>query len=162
IESVLNVPSDSPADLILPGRKPIPVSIVSVDGLLVVISVEEDLGEFVPHGRLQNNPVFSLRKLIQRIEELRDHPNPAARRLLGQVPSTGRDAALERGDLSPDQAAAVCAAVGRDATFIWGPPGTGKTRAIGAVGAELYGRRQSILVVSHTNSAVDQALMRVA
>ncbi len=60
------------------------------------------------------------------------------------------------------QAEAVASALGRDTTFIWGPPGTGKTRTIGKIGEQLLRASRSLLVVSHTNSAVDQALLEIA
>lgn len=58
--------------------------------------------------------------------------------------------------------AAVASSVGRDTTFIWGPPGTGKTRTIGQIGVELLRRGRSLLLVSHTNAAVDQAILKIA
>jgi hypothetical protein len=64
--------------------------------------------------------------------------------------------------LNDKQAEAVASALGRDTTFIWGPPGTGKTRTIGKIGEQLVRAGRSVLVVSHTNSAVDQALGEIA
>jgi hypothetical protein len=64
--------------------------------------------------------------------------------------------------LNPEQLAAVANGLSRDTTFIWGPRGTGETRTIGALGAELHRRGRSALLVSHTNAAVDQALLRIA
>ena len=55
----------------------------------------------------------------------------------------------------------MASALGRDTTFIWGPPGTGKTSTIGAIGEELWNADRSVLLVSHTNAAVDQALLRI-
>ena len=71
-------------------------------------------------------------------------------------------ATLTRTDLNVGQHAAVASALGRDTTFIWGPPGTGKTRTIGAIGAEWFQRARSLLMVAHTNAAVDQALLKIA
>ena len=42
-----------------------------------------------------------------------------------------------------------------------GPPGTGKTRTIGTIGEELWKADRSVLLVSHTNAAVDQALLHI-
>ena len=50
-------------------------------------------------------------------------------------------------------------ALGGD-VFIWGPPGTGKTQTIGAIVSELLRDERSVLLVSHTNSAVDGGLAR--
>ena len=41
---------------------------------------------------------------------------------------------------------------------MWGPPGTGKTTVIGQIIDELYKHDRSVLVVSHTNTAVDGAI----
>jgi hypothetical protein len=42
--------------------------------------------------------------------------------------------------------------------FLWGPPGTGKTRTVGAAIAEWLRREKSVLIVSTSNVAVDIAL----
>ena len=64
--------------------------------------------------------------------------------------------------LNPEQRAAVKSGFGRDTTFIGGPPGTGKTRTIGTLGEQLARANRSVLLVSHTNTAVDQALLHIA
>lgn len=53
---------------------------------------------------------------------------------------------------------AVASALSNDITYIWGPPGTGKTTVIGQIIGELYRHDRSVLVVSHTNAAVDGAI----
>jgi hypothetical protein len=60
------------------------VTIVSVEGLRLLISVETDLGKFVPTARLQTNLTFLMRKLIERIENNASANNPAAYRMLGK------------------------------------------------------------------------------
>lgn len=49
-------------------------------------------------------------------------------------------------------------ACGSSLTYIWGPPGTGKTFAIAHLIAALVERGERVLVTSHTHAAVDQAL----
>lgn len=56
----------------------------------------------------------------------------------------------------------MSSALGHDITFIWGPPVTGKTQTIGEIGAQLFVRGRTLLMVSHTNTAVDEALIRIA
>ena len=174
IESALVLPNDAEGDLRIQGRAPIPASIVSVEGTAVRISVSEDLGDYVPFARLQSDLVYLLRSLIRRIEDYgeKHRPNPAGDRLLanGEVTGAPIDLStdlpadlveeLSRG-LNEDQLAAVASALGRNTTFIWGPPGTGKTSTIGAIGEALYRQDRSLLLVSHTNAAVDQALLRI-
>src|SRR5581483_6918 len=131
-------------------------------GLTVVVSVPVDLGEFVGRARMQTDLTFLLRTLIGRLEEIGDTPNPAGSRLLGLVEPTGEGVAFEHDVLNEEQCEAVGSALGRDLTFVWGPPGTGKTMTLGTLATELHRRGRSVLLVSHTNAAVDQALLHVA
>lgn len=161
LESALNAPDDSPGDLYVPGAKPVATTIISVEGLAVSLSVPLDLGAFVPRAALQSDLTHLLRKLIERIEDLADKENPAGDRLLGDQTPSGEPAWIEPSPLNVEQTAAVASSIGRDTTFIWGPPGTGKTRTIGSLATELHNRKRSVLLVSHTNAAVDQALLHV-
>lgn len=162
VESALTAPGDAPGDLIVAGQSPVEVSIVSVDGLAVILSVPKDLGEFVPTARLHSNLTQLMRKLIVRIENIADNPNPAGERIIGAGPVAGRPEIINVPGMNFGQTEALQSVLGRDTTFIWGPPGTGKTRTIGAIGRELFARNRSVLVVSHTNTAVDQALLKIA
>lgn len=78
VESPLNLPDDSPADLVVPGRSdPTQVTIVSLEGLLITVSAPIDLGGFVPKAKLQSDLTYLLRSLIRRIEDLAERENPA-------------------------------------------------------------------------------------
>jgi hypothetical protein len=162
LETALNVPGDAPGDLIVPGGPPVDVVIISVEGMALTLSVAVDLGDFVPAARLQSNLTLLLKRLISRIEGLGSSPNPGGERIRGAEPFAGSPTSIELPGLNRGQHAAVASGLGRDTTFIWGPPGTGKTRTIGALGAALFTRGRSLLMVSHTNAAVDQALMKIA
>ena len=47
-------------------------------------------------------------------------------------------------------------------SYIWGPPGTGKSRTLGMAAAALLIRGESVLVLAHSNAAVDVAMANVA
>jgi hypothetical protein len=163
IDSVLNTPDGAPGDLVIQGKAPIAATIVSAEGLRIVISVETDLGKFVPTAKLQTNLTILMRKLIERIENNDKQQNPAADRMLGNATVSG---APERPTfptmLNQNQLKALESALGRDLTVIWGPPGTGKTHTIGTITEHLNIASRTVLLVSHTNSAVDQAIKHVA
>lgn len=162
VESALNLPDGAPGDLLIQGQEPLEATVISIDGLAITLSLSADAGEFIPRAKLQSSLVHLLRKLIERIEDLAERANPAGARLLGQVDPQGTPVDERVEELNSSQAEAVASALGRDATFVWGPPGTGKTRTIGTIGERLWKTNRSVLLVSHTNAAVDQALMHIA
>jgi superfamily I DNA and/or RNA helicase len=45
--------------------------------------------------------------------------------------------------------------------YIWGPPGTGKTKTLGAVNETLFDDKKKVLLCSNTNQAVDQVLLKL-
>lgn len=166
IENILTLPDDMPADLVVDGRR-IEATVVAKLGLTITISISEDLGPSVPTALLKTDLTFLLRKLIERIEGRADDPNPAGDRMLagesdGEPVLIGAHE-IEDLDWRPngEQCQAVGSALGRNTTFIWGPPGTGKTHTIGAIGGQLHQRKRSLLLVSHTNIAVDGAVRRI-
>lgn len=53
-------------------------------------------------------------------------------------------------------------ACGSEITFVWGPPGTGKTYVIARLIAALAERGERVLVTSHTHAAIDEAMYKVA
>ncbi len=163
IDSVLNMPDGAPGDLVVPGKAPLMATIVAIEGLRIVISVETDLGNFIPTARLQTNLTILMRKLIERIENNANQQNPAAERMLGNVTVSGapkKPTFLPK--LNQNQLNALESALGRDLTVIWGPPGTGKTHTIGTITKHLNIASRTVLLVSHTNAAVDQAIKHVA
>lgn len=164
IDSVLNMPDGAPGDLVVPGKAPLAATIVSAEGLRIVISVETDLGSFVPTAKLQTNLAILMRKLIERIENNANQQNSAAERMLGNASVSGlpeRPASAPTA-LNEHQRKALESALGRNLTVIWGPPGTGKTHTIGTITEYLNAASRTVLLVSHTNTAVDQAIKHVA
>jgi len=163
IDTILNAPDGAPGDLIVPGKPPIGVTVVSVEGLRIVLSLETDLGKFVPVARLQTNLTILMRRLIERIEDNASADNAAASRMLGSAPASGKPKkSPDVPKLSESQMRALESALGRNLTVIWGPPGTGKTYTIGTIAKCLYTSARTVLIVSHTNIAVDQAITQVA
>jgi len=161
VDSALNLPDGAPGDLLIPDHPPLEATVISIEGMAITLSLSQDAGDFIPRARLQSSLVHLLRKLIERIEGMADRDNPAGARLLGQTSPRGVPIDERVTSLNEFQAEAVASALGRDTTLVWGPPGTGKTRTIGTIGEELWKANRSVLLVSHTNAAVDQALLHI-
>lgn len=64
--------------------------------------------------------------------------------------------------LNSGQQRALLQMVSPGGTFIWGPPGTGKTTVISQAVQVALLRGQSVLIASSTSEAVDRALERIA
>jgi hypothetical protein len=165
LDSILNRPDGMPCDLIVLGKaNPFSATIVSTEGINIILSIETDLGDFISSARLQANLSILMRKLIERIESKGDGRNPAALRMMGDesLVRGAPDGLANRKTLNDQQLQALESALGRNLTVIWGPPGTGKTHVIGTIAEQLHQRARTVLIVSHTNTAVDQAIRHIA
>lgn len=60
--------------------------------------------------------------------------------------------------LNKYQLGALRLALGNPVSFIWGPPGTGKTQTIASIIEGFVAQGKSVLLLSHTNKATDEAL----
>lgn len=164
----LNVPDDTPAQLIV-GETRYSVTVVTVDGFEIILMVTKDLGERVPSARLNTSPYYLLEILQTRLREtlsgsLRANKEMAMR-LFNQAPNEKFSfeppvGLLPSGEHEPnsEQRAAVSRALSQRVTFVWGPPGTGKTTTITYLVPLLIQRGERVLITSHTNTAVDQVL----
>jgi AAA domain len=162
MESALNLAGDTPGGLCLPDRPPVEVDVVEIKGVTITLSSPIDLGQHIPGARFYTDLSQLMRRLIERIESMAGRENKAGTRILGGGPVSGSLLYSESSALNPEQRKALGSALGRDTTFLWGPPGTGKTHTIGEIGGELYKSGRSVLVVSHTTTTVDGALLKIA
>lgn len=142
------------------------VTIVSQQGNFLFLELNgSDLPPGIHWARLHIDDTALIRALAEKMEEARDNDNfPAPVLLLSvfhpETAATGQgDVGLLDGNgLSPEQRDAVLKACGSSVTYLWGPPGTGKTTTIAHLVAALINKGERILLLSHTNTAVDQAL----
>ncbi len=112
-------------------------------------------------------PWFLYERLLACLEELPDTAGlfpDSSLRLFGHGPvhDDRQPLQLDHEGLNPSQLRAVTVCTQRDLAFVWGPPGTGKTRTLAHVVIELLARGERLLITSTTNAAVDQALAQLA
>jgi len=134
---------------------------------VIRIATETALGGRPGPAELTFDPTWLLEALDDRLARMEDDPADyhvdTALRLFGRV--FGETGEAELGDgasvgLNPSQTAALRRVAGSRAQFVWGPPGTGKTRLLGHAGA-LLASEGRVLVAATTNAAVDEAAGRV-
>lgn len=164
VEYVPSLPADTPCKLVI-GKDQFDVTVISYEENSIVISTKTTLPDTIGKARLENGATVLMERLIKCIEENAEKENPAGKRMLssdcGVYPVKKifeyDDLALNPSN-TQSQNNAIVSALSSDITYIWGPPGTGKTTVIGQIIDELYKHDRSVLVVSHTNTAVDGAI----
>jgi len=161
---------DSPIRILI-GKEDVDGEVVSVTDGVLLITLERDLGPTIPSVRLVADDSFLVERLKEKLEAVRAgqtfFEHGLAAKTLGAVPSqTGSipvDRSLAGGAQrsNKEQELAISKALGSEVTFVWGPPGTGKTTVIARIVEGYYRKGLSVLVVSNTNIAVDTALQKV-
>lgn len=172
LENFLAVVDESPAEIEIQGRR-YPAQVLLTQGLEVEIGVEHFCGQFIPEAKLQTNLWYLLELLKKKYAECQ---NGSAKLNfhLSDVLFSGQQSDSKLASQAkihyfcskdpPNEAQrqAVEASFSSQLSVIWGPPGTGKTKTIAqAIEAHLNAGRR-VLLVSHANNAVDEALEKVA
>ena len=101
-----------------------------------------------------------LREFAQRIDEEKGEGAARDARFMGlraelMTPGDGPAAFGNAACLRDAQRRAVGRALARDFSFVWGPPGTGKSHTLGHLATQLVAQGRRVLVLSPTNAAVD-------
>lgn len=169
----LNLRDETPVR-VTAGQKDVSGIMVSFREGVLLVALENDLGPEIAAARLVANDSFLVERLKERLEKVRggeaQFNRTGADRVLGLVPPSTGDADPDPSVLNgasgttanPDQIRAIRRSLGSDTTFVWGPPGTGKTTTLARIVEAHYRAGRSVLLVSNTNIAVDTALERVA
>ncbi|HLC30745.1 MAG TPA: AAA domain-containing protein, partial [Dehalococcoidia bacterium] len=164
LADTLRLPEDASGILKVDSRD-VSAMVVSQESNRVWLLLEslEPLPAYLPSARLVLNETELLKRLREKIEAL------SVASSLGLAPKVfGKERSLIAFREAPP---AVCArldseetrsalqqCIGSEVTFLWGPPGTGKTFTIAALVASLTTLDETALVTSHTHVAVEQAL----
>lgn len=126
--------------------------------------VETFLGARIGEAVFRVDPTFLLRAQHQLLASRRDLYEPG-RRVAGRLMSPP-DALPPSGavpvpfaSLNGAQKQAIAAARLAERSYVWGPPGTGKTTSLGYLIRGLADAGRRVLVVSPYNVAVDQAVL---
>jgi hypothetical protein len=143
---------------------------VSADGYSLTVATEDTLPAFSRDAHISFDPTRMLKELRSRFDEVKPgqtHKSlPLVRKLLGfDVSAVGDEApthpSIAARKMTAGQQQAISRGVGSELCLVFGPPGTGKTRTLGSLVAELHARGRRVLVTAHTNTALDTAMNSV-
>ncbi|MFB6240271.1 MAG: hypothetical protein ABEJ46_01670, partial [Gemmatimonadota bacterium] len=103
----------------------------------VRVAVGQWLGERPGRAELEFDPTWLLTALAEQLQRMLDEPGDyhpeTVLRLFGRLyPEVEREEPSERAvrDLNESQRDALARLLGSDVQYVWGPPGTGKTRLL--------------------------------
>ncbi len=151
---------------------------VDITEQAITFRFPEDCGEAVAEVELEWENDFVLRRIQEALMQLLDsverrdrikrmiHPEQSEVAIQGgakeETDSTHSDASVdirEDGMRNEAQFDAIQKAMVQPVSYIWGPPGTGKTATLAYIMANYVIRGKSVLFVSNTNRAVDNGML---
>jgi len=172
LENFLVALEESPAEIEIHGSS-YPAQVLLTRGLEVEIGTEHFCGQFISEAKLKTNLWYLLELLKKKYAECQSGSTKVDFHLsevifagqYGDSKSTSQAEIHYSMGINPpneSQKQAIEASFTSELAIIWGPPGTGKTKTIAeAIEAHLNAGRR-VLLVSHANNAVDEALEDVA
>lgn len=175
------LPPESPVQLVIDDVVEARGFLIAVQDFEVLLQLRGIVSDFVPRGSVAVEPWFILEVLSGKLGFMCSQPAAEAAvrlplALLGLMdPGRNEDFASEaeirellsasdRTTLVPNsgQSLAIARCSARPLHFVWGPPGTGKTLCLSHLARLLAARGERVLVLAHSNAAVDSVMIRVA
>ena len=144
-------------------------TIVSIAAGRLILALTEQVGNEVRSAVLLIDATTLLEALILKIEAVKKSEISLNRSLADPVigkgawPTAPRIPIEAKGsnDLNQAQSRAYRNALEAAITFIWGPPGCGKTKTLGEIARSHFEADKRVLICSNTNRAVDQVLYQL-
>jgi hypothetical protein len=152
----LHYPDGTQIKLIIPPNYPY-ATILNCDGFTVLIASSVSLGRDVPSVEFTADATQLLEALNERLAEIALNPSAIAKQLI----LSGRKQICNQPFSATGQDKAVAMSLRQPITFIWGPPGTGKTETLAKIALAHMRRGHRVLMLSFSNVAVDGATLRV-
>lgn len=127
--------------------------VLSSEGRGIILALEKNLGEFISDAYLLHDPWELLEQLIERLDEIKKNKQKRLRVKRLMNPSMETKHPVEK--IKSNVHELVLRSKYNPATFVWGPPGTGKTYTLARTAANKYFQKKRVLILSHSNQAVD-------
>ncbi len=128
------------------------------ENFTIFIQTYDYLGPKVPIAEFTAEPWQLMEALVDRLNTLNITENSIAYKIACE----GKYQIEQQPGIQIGQEAAKEKALKDPITFIWGPPGTGKTRTLAQIAINAISSGMRVLMLSYSNVSVDGALLRVA
>ena len=132
--------------------------VVSCEEFTIMIRTQEFIGEKVESVEFTAEQWMLLEALMERLDEM----DPDRNSIAYELACRGRENLDERLYVMKGQEWAIKKALNEKISFVWGPPGTGKTYTLSRVALDYINQGKRVLMLSYSNVSVDGALLRVA
>ncbi|WP_121612938.1 DEAD/DEAH box helicase [Mesobacillus foraminis] len=127
--------------------------VLSSEGKGLILELEKSFGDLVPEAVLLHDPWELLEHLIQRLDEIKKSKRKRLR--IKNVMEPSMDARHPKDKIKSNVHELILRSKYNPVTFIWGPPGTGKTYTLARTAANKYFQDKRVLILAHSNQAVD-------
>ncbi|MCA1034767.1 AAA family ATPase [Bacillus infantis] len=158
-ESALHVPIGSQVKISW-GHKKAEGRILSSEGRNIIVSADQYLGEELQYASLHHDPWELIDQLIQRLDDIKKSKTKRLR--IKKLMDPSMPAAHPGGKAKSPVHELILRSKYNPVTFVWGPPGTGKTYTLARTAANKYFKKLKVLVLSHSNQAVDVLMAEIA
>jgi adenylate kinase family enzyme len=133
--------------------------VLSSEGKGVILSLDRSFGELIPEATLLHDPWELLQQLMDRLDENKKSKRKRARIKRLMNPSMEAKHPVEKIKSSVHEL--ILRSKYNPVTFVWGPPGTGKTYTLARTAANKYFQKKRVLILAHSNQAVDVLVSEV-
>ncbi len=140
------------------GKESVAGHIISCEDFTITISTSINLGKSIAGLEISAESWRLLNTLNERLDEILSNPSEIVRSLVcdghkmieyaNTKITTGQEEALQMAQKQP-------------ITFIWGPPGTGKTYTLAKIALKHIEVGHRVLMLSYSNVSVDGAILKV-
>jgi AAA domain len=127
--------------------------VLSSEGRGIILALEQSFGDLIPDAYLLHDPWELLEQLIQRLDEIKKSKPKRLRVKHLMNPPLETKHPIEK--IKSNVHELVLRSKYNQVTFVWGPPGTGKTYTLARTAANKYFQQKKVLILSHSNQAVD-------
>ena len=132
--------------------------VVSCEEFTIMIRTQESMGEKVASIEFTAEQWQILEQLMERLTEI----DPERDAIAYELACKGRGQINEMPRIRQGQETAKRCVETQPITFIWGPPGTGKTETLADIASSYIDKGMRVLMMSYSNVSVDGAILRLA